>query len=413
MKKFFFCIFLFLFPLTIISKKLILTMDKVVKMAYKYNPNLKAHDFAIQASKENEKVAISGYLPQINFVNQQFFKTNSKGLHSNTSLQISQLIFSFAGPLEKRKIARKETRVTKLSKEEFKDLIHHEVEISFLENWLLQQKYKLNEELNKSSKTTIEKAEHKKNVNLLDKNNWLTDEAMYAHNMANFYIYEDELNNAKNKLEYFIGKKFNIDLKQIYFSWNPPKKIILKKLDFYYKQALQNRKEIKEKQKMIERQYEYENYYKRTYLPNLTLSGNSGRGGGTINNSVGATLNWNFFDGAANFHELNKANANKLKILMEKEDITNKIKYEVQDAFYVLLEKLKLLSAQNVKLYQAKNEYILKKQKLQIGEISSVDFETAKYNLEVEKFIWLALKVDTIIKKHDLTYACGYPRNLD
>ena len=43
-----------------------LSLEKAINMSYQHNPNLKALKYSTQASKENEKVAISGYLPNVN-----------------------------------------------------------------------------------------------------------------------------------------------------------------------------------------------------------------------------------------------------------------------------------------------------------------------------------------------------------
>ena len=154
----------------------------------------------------------------------------------------------------------------------------------------------------------------------------------------------------------------------------------------------------------------YINYYKKKYLPSISISGQTGHTtGGSGSNSIGATLSWNLFDGGANFQNQNIANANKLKALMEKESYIQQITYEVQRAYYELSQYLKELIAKNIELEQAKNELSLNKLKLKIGSIAQVDFDESEYNFQKIKYEWLTLKINAEIKKNELFHACGYP----
>lgn len=75
------------------NKNLNLTMDKVVEMANKYNPSLKALKFAIQAQKENEHVALSGYFPTVNLNETPYFQNTQSGLQNRFSVEGRQLVY--------------------------------------------------------------------------------------------------------------------------------------------------------------------------------------------------------------------------------------------------------------------------------------------------------------------------------
>ena len=399
-----------IFPQT---KEIKLTMQEAVEMAHKHRPSLNAFKYATQASKQDEKKAMAGYLPQVTLTEQQSFQDGLKGPQNSISVQASQLVYSFAGPLEERRIAQKVTESSKYYEETHKDLVQNQVEAAFLQSWLLQRKNKFIEFLSKSSTENIKKSEHQNELDLLDKNVWMTDAATHSEKMSTVYLYTDELYNAKNQLEYLIGKPFQNDETSITLKWDSKKEITLKPLHYYYDQAIKNRKEIKQKQMEIEQQQEYQSYYRKKYLPTVNITGQSGRSSGIGNNSIGAALSWNVFDGGANYHVQNKANANKLKAMMEKESYVQQAKYDVQKAYYDLSSYLKQLVAKNIKLAQAKNEFILKKQQFEIGDISKVDLETAKYNWETQKFNWLSLKITAAVKERELYYACGYPESFN
>ncbi len=409
MKKFIF--FLLLISTQIYAQKT-LDMKKAVKIAYKNRPSLKALKFSTQASESNEKVAISGYLPQLALSSDELFQTRSKGLQNSTTIQASQLIYSFAGPKQLKKIAKKGTELAKLTERSHEDLIRYEVEATFLQTWLLQEKNKVIRSLNVSAKENIIKSEHQDKLNLLGKNDWLKDESTYANNMSNVYIYPDELSNSQNQLEYLLGNNYKKKGIIPRLVWNNNKPIKVKSLTNYYRKALKNRKEIKLKQKEVEQYIESQTYYKNNYLPEVRMKGQSSRSDQIKTNNIGINLSWNLFDGASNYHESQKANANKLKALQEKESYIQQIKYEVQKAYHELIQYKKQLTAKDAELKQAKNEFELAKLKYKIGDISKVDLDTSQYNVDNVKFSWLSIKINTTIKQRELFFACGYPKSI-
>jgi outer membrane protein len=407
------------------KKTTTLSMDQAVQMAYEYKPSLKALNFAIKASKEDEKKALAGYFPQVTF--QDIVYTSKGGISdvtgsvvsrgganvaNNFAVQATQLIYSFAGPLESRRIARKGTEITQYTQEQQKDLVRYNVEVSFLQSWLLQKKAALIKSLNQSSIQNIKKAEHQNQVNLLGKNDWLKDASGYAQNQATVFYYPDELNNAQSQLEYLIGKQFNGDTETICLEWDSNQEIKLESIENYFQKALKYRKELKEKQKEIELQAESQSFYKKSYLPSVSLSGNVVRNAGTASSIINLNFNWSISDGGANFHESNKASANKLKAILEKDELTKQVKYDVQKSYYDLSTILKQLEAKNIQLAQAQNEFNLNELQFKVGLLSKVDFENSKFNWESQRFDWLTLKISAAIKERDLSFACGYPNEI-
>ncbi|MCF7799955.1 TolC family protein [Candidatus Babeliales bacterium] len=419
MKKIFFNLFIliailnvsYVYTATYNNKNLNLTIDKAVEMANKYNPSLKALKFAIQAQKENEKVAISGYFPTVNLSETPYLQNAQNGLQNKIAVEGRQLVYSFAGPLQQLKIAQKQTDVAKLSEEERKDFLRYFVEASFLQSWLLQRKNKLIKALNFSADEKIKKSEHQNKLDLLDRNTWLQDEATFANSLANVYLYSDDLKNAQNQLEFYIGKQFDNKDKIITLIWDSKQKIKVESLENYYQKAFKNRKDIQRKQKETEAFKETEYYYKKGNAPELRVMGSVSKDSNSYynNHQVGLYLTWNIFDGGTKHYEQHKAHAEMLKALEEKENLINQAKYDVQKAYNDLAILLKQLAAQNIQLTQAQNDYIFNKQKYEIGDISKVDFEQVKYNWENQKFIWLSLKINTAIKERELQYACGFP----
>lgn len=95
--------------------------------------------------------------------------------------------------------------------------------------------------------------------------------------------------------------------------------------------------------------------------------------------------------------------------MMEKADLVNKIKLDIQTAYSILQKEIKNFGAQTISYNQAKNEFTLKKQQFDAGLISKVDFETAKYSFENARHYWLTQAATTALKKQELLFNCGYP----
>ncbi len=401
--------------ITIFNNNLIckaLNMQQAVKIAHKNKPSLKALKFATAASRANEKVAIAGYLPQISLSTTEQFASSAKGLQNSTTLQAQQLIYSFSGPERLKRIAKTETAIAELNERNHEDLIRNEVEISFLQTWLLQEKNKLIKTLKNTAIKTIKKSHHKDKLQLLGQNDVLKDSANYASQMANVYAYIDELSISQDQLEFLLGNAYNKGNKTTELSWNHNQEMQIKPLKYFYNLALKNRKEIRLKEKTIETHKEYQKYYKYNYLPEVSLTGQASRYDQAVSNNVGINLSWNLFDGSSNYRKSQQSNANQLKTMQEKESLIQQIKYETQRAYHSLMAYKKQLTAKDAEFKQAENEFSLAKLNFKIGIISKVDLDNSMYNFENTKFAWLTTKINTSIKESELLFTCGYPTGL-
>jgi len=391
-----------------------LTMEEVIKMAHQYRPSLKAQQFNTQANKAIERQAIGGYLPQFTLENKSFFTHGQKGMQNQTTFQGKQLVYSFAGPLEEYKMARKGTHISRLEEEAHKNLIRNQVEVYFLTAYLEQEKHKTIEALDKSSQQNINKAKHENELNLLGKNDWLKHKALYAKDLSVVNFYTDEVNIAQKQLEQLTGKPLFSSQSKPTLKWHTEEKIKLKELDEYLQIALKNRPEIKIYQSIIEKEQISTDYYKKHYLPSVGISGDvsktsyAGSSGKKSTSTIGLSLSWNIFDGTINTHKANQAHAKKLKAIMEKESIIQAIKFEVENAYYSLSKALKERDAKRIDFEQTKNEFELKKQQFELGDISSVAFENARTAWETNQFDWLAIQVNSAIKEKNLFFVCNY-----
>lgn len=403
------------------TKNKILTMQEAVQMGYEFRPSLKALQFSTQANQYVEKQALAGYRPQVSLNNYSFFAKGTTDLQNQITLKGSQLIYSFANPIDQFKIAKKGTQASRFEEKSHKNLIRNQVENAFLLSFLEQEKQTSIDSLDKSSKENIKSAKHQNKLNLLNKNEWLTEEANYAKDESFVKFYIDEKNIAQKELERLTGTTIFDQTNKVALKWNDnTKKIRLKKLDNYIAISLKNRPELKAIQSLIEKEHLDTRYYKNTYLPSIGIQGEISRAstiGSTqgaiirpnnVTSNIGVGLTWDLFDGAARFQKSNEAHAKKLKIMMEKESTIKQIKLDVQTSYYELSKAKKEQSAKFIEYKQARNEFLLRKQEFEIGNISQVTFSNAKTLWETKQFEWLSTKINTAIRQNNLNFSCSY-----
>lgn len=454
MKKFLFILCLcFITSTTIVAKpnmnaqkadrRYTISLDDAIQIAYRNRPNLLAYKHMIEASRMAAKQELSGYFPTIN-LNSDIVQT--KGDHNPydiTQISVKQLVYSFSGPIEKYKKAKKNTDIVKLENKAYANEIRNKVELAFLDGWLSQTEYSSMQALYNSTTETFKYNKHQNKLQLLDKKDWLKSTTEHAYDLANFYKYEDRLASAQRYLEFLMGQPFDFAVQKkdsgkkiilqedpnkikITLDWDPNKKINIKPLRKYYELAFKNRPEIKKASKNIEIAQDDIDIAMGAKLPEIYASGNVnhtggneivvGGAGGEIskpgqhsNFQIGLGITWSIFDGLLNSYKADQAQANKLKAILDKDQTLQQIKYDVESAYYALLQALKDLKAKNAEYIQTKNDFILNKQQFEIGEISKVDFEAAKTTWEKAKLTLIISQIALTKAERNLMYSSGYP----
>lgn len=409
-----------------------LSMQQAVDIAMEHRPDLQAYDHYIEASKMAARQAWSGYLPAINFTSNQIAYKGTSGSTNTTTMSAQQLLYSFAGPQEFYRRAKKNTAVVEFLSEAAKKTVRCEVEKAFLHSWLLQNQYKFFQSLQVSTQKLYDQAVHRDKLDLLNRTDYLNETSNYAINTANVYSYKDDSNIAQRKLEFLMGKPLKLSinmhentnpLETTRLEWDSTREIVLQPIETYYQYALQYRPEIKQGLKKIGIQKDSERIARRTQLPTVSLVATAGRQPacseiadpfylGREFYSYGAVFSWNIFDGLLSYFKTNEAHENMIKEILNNQQLINAIKSEVETAFYTLSKSLTQLKAQNVDYTRAKNDFEFKQQELEIGDISHVEFEVAQTEWQKSHFAWVTSYIDVAIKERDLLFAAGYPPEL-
>lgn len=427
--------------------KTTLTMDEAVEIAYQNKPDLKAYKYAIEEYKMKAKEALAGYFPNItlNVDYTQVQKQQTPAL--NAQLDVNQLVFSFAGPIEYYKQARKATQVVEYANEKDKKIIRNEVEKAFLECWQVQQQQKSIQALYNASTENFARAEHANKVELLDKSTWLKSTSDHALNLATVDNYYEFVEIARQKLEFFMGQPLDLEIEDVR---HPKNKIssdknyklkvkliknegsekdddvtVLSPLGSYFDYAIKNREELKIALKNSEIAKDSVKIARGSRMPTVNLYMNTGTSKvlqadpdvyiGRRNSfyTVSAQVSWPVFDGLVSYYKENEAHATMLKELLNKDQAAQQAKFDVERTYHTLLSSHTTFKAKNLELKYAKNELKLKNQQFKIGEISKVELEIAKSDYEKYFYSWLEAKTDTEIKKRDLLFACGYPKEIN
>jgi len=424
--------------------KTTLTMDEAVEIAYQNKPDLKAYKYAIEEYKMKAKEALAGYFPKItlNADYTQVQKQQTPAL--NAQLDVNQLVYSFAGPIEYYKQARKATRVVEYSNEKDKKNIRNEVEKAFLECWQVQQQQTAIQALYSASTESFARAEHANRVELLDKSAWLKSTSDYALNLATVDNYYEFVEIARQKLEFFMGQPLDLEIEDVRHPKNnvsanqdyklkvklvrdetkEDKNTSINPLITYFDYAVKNREELKIALKNSEIAKDSVKIARGSRMPTVNLYMNTGTtkilqsdpdvylGRRNSFYTVSAQVSWPIFDGLVSYYKENEAHATMLKELLNKDQAAQQAKFDVERTYHTLLSSHTTFKAKNLELKYAKNELKLKNQQFKIGEISKVELEIAKSDYEKYFYSWLEAKTDTEIKKRDLLFACGYPKEI-
>lgn len=403
-----------------------LSMQKATALAFKERPSLQALKFETKTKEINSIDALTGYFPQAALSAQKstgcLFPSGTPtpgadsvtplGTTSTIALSGSQLIFSFAGPIDLYQIAKKDAQAARIAESLHQDQIRISVETNFLQAWLLEQKKRTIEEQEAAAKYVFGTDTHKNKVGLINKNEFLKAKANFSKEISQTKIYTDDLEISKHSLERAIGQS----LDKVSLNWEY-KNYKIKPIAYYHELAKANRKEIRIKDKEIRREELSKTYYAKGYLPSISAFGEVSRntfkiGNPTTCKEVGLSFTWNIFDGLSNIQKARASSAQKTKAILEKEDLLQQIKLDVEKSYFELLAQEKLLEAQEVEFESAQNEFVLNKKKEEIGDSSRIDFAVAKFAFEAAKFKLESARVAVALKERVLFFACGYPVSL-
>lgn len=443
-------VMLFLSPLLSAQSTSIkeLTMEAAVQRSVEHSPDIEALAHAVQAKKWGARSEIAGYLPTINLTSIISRENDQGAAASTTSLSADQLVYSFAGPLQRHKQAKKFTQISELDRQIQSNLVRLETEKAFLQAWYVQEQKKLITSKKRSIKSTFQRQQEVNRQGLLDKDDWLKNVEEYAVGAADVEQYNDDVAIAYHKLEFLMGESMSLLTKnesdeslvvpEVKLRWRFKNTWNLDTLSLYQQYAQTYRPEIKQGSKRMDVEFWNMKLAQGTRLPLITAGAQAGAvvspnnysvitptpveevgpsnmtGSTTLSGfwSLNLSFKWNLFDGLVNQFKERQAEADRVKEMLNRDQTILRIRQEVHERYHECVKAHKKLKAQKMSYLRNENTYKLMQQNYELGNNTAADLATASTNWEQAQLDWLGANVRVAVAHAELAWACGYPKML-
>lgn len=407
-----------------------LAVPEAIQIAFQKRPSLRKIDFDILASKNIARASLAGYLPHIEVhtgAGTASWDTLFAPRH-DVEVNIFQLLYNFAGPLQEYQIAKQDVAALKWQHSHERDIIRFETEQAILHLWDEQKRRPFIEQLDISSHAVLDMDIHKKEVGLLNLSLFYRSLANYAETQASIKRYPDEIDIAKTS----IGRSIGIDNWNLIGLNDSSVALFINRAianvphlnkDHCFDAALTCRKELMINAEMLQKELYQQRFFERSYIPTLGLYFRLLHYSYKVSEQqeetlIGAILDtgWRLgfqfdwrFDGLANVFNASAAEDQYYALTMERLDLIDKIKREVYDSHSQMNISYKWFKAEKARLAYAHNEFILRKEEHRVGMISDVQLEEAEAQWQQAKASFTHRKAQVAKRQSELLYACGYP----
>lgn len=406
------------------------TLSRIILQAIEKRSSVRSRGKAALAQENLAIAQICGYLPQIT-VNQNVRKINLPVTdHNQATIQVTQLLFDLAGPLERYRIAQKDVAIAYLEQDLQRDNVRFQMEQSLLNHWDVHKRQRAFEKLRLSANKQFSKAQDQNTVGLLGLFDWMQQKAIFSQNIAAVMSYEDD----KHISQYQLAKAMSQNIPKEALDDAPLQEFVEQSifnaqkysLDFFLTLAQQHRKELAIKDQEIEQQEDYEKFYARSYIPTVAFYANIDHDGifKNILNAAseprrlttiwqaGLTFSWGF-DGLANVFRSRAAEESVAQKVLEKRSTWSDIRLEVQTTHAQTQKLLKQLDAATEQYKSSQTEFDLKELQFKVGQLSPDDYVTAQYTWQAAQDTLRNAKVELAIKYRELVFRSGYPDNAE
>lgn len=410
------------------KKQQTLSRDDAVRTAYRNREDLQSFIYTQRASKNSERAALAGYLPQVQIVGHyskaspEVFLTDESTEQicpettSNTDIffQFSQLVFSGGGPVLDYRIAREETRIIRSQKKELKNSIRFGAETAFLDTQKELLKENFTETRDVSSKIIFAQSSGKRAVGITRRSVWLTASAQYAEQQSEVENYKYDIGQAMATLR----REINVPVSppDIDLSLDGILAIQLESLDHYLMLAIKNRPDLKTQTHVIKQSRWTEKKYRRNYVPTIGLYARASErrlGNREVNRFsnwfAGLEFGWSF-DGLGSAHLSQQFKNQTTQSILQKRDLELRIQQEVTEAFLQTKSLMNKVKAEQFNLTKEESLLRLGQQRYQVGDSARADLAQSELDYEDAKFSLDALKINTRIAYQRLLFVCGYPK---
>lgn len=406
-------------------------LEDIFNIAKLHRQDLKGMNYLIDSNWHAERAALGKFLPQFS-ISADSGKSSKEELsgisqYPKASIQFeyNQLIFSMDGPMMQYRVAKQETLISKAQKVSLENSIRINSETKFLDLKKEILRKELMDALYKSSNMTFDQSKTRKVAGFFNKVDWENANATYTKEQNDVRGYPWNLDIAVKLLE----REANVDIFPgvISKSYEAIDSIKLKSEEDYFRIALANRPDLKEKELQIQKSEISSRQYKYKYVPEIRVITQVQKAKmvqcpplqvGTIpfDNKpliwhVGLNMSWNF-DGLSNYNTSKQFDDLSTGYSLQKRDLELNILKDIQALksliethFWDLNTAKKEYEAAKVALDRAKVQY-------DAGLIALYQYEQANLNYKQKEFALISLKIDIRTSYQKMLYLCGYPSEI-
>lgn len=400
-----------------------LTLDDALKQALSQRSNLKNLHLLTKSQRNLSLAALSGYLPQVG-VTSVFQKAKNDAVPLNQQgIEISQLLFSFAGPVEQYRIQKHGTRIAELNELLQRDAVQLETETTFLNLYLLHKRVAPIRSFEVSAKADVQKTLLSNDLDLLSSFSFESGKAQFDYAVSTLFNYEEQVMIATTDLTKAIETEapFTIDMLNAEYFVQKNLGVVEKHDETFFKEAAhQLRKELAIQTEQIAQLEKLKQFQEKSYLPSISLFANIATGEPALGVGIrqlpgafwaaGLQFNWNF-DGLGNAHRAAAEEAALQAAIFEKRNKELSIDQEVSNAYHELQQLNKNLAA-TCSDQSPEEQFLQQKKRYEVGDISETEYKQALFEWDKAQYAVYDQQVKTVLKYRELLAKSGYP-NLD
>jgi outer membrane protein TolC len=408
MKRYNFNLFVLVLALSFSFKGIsqqVVKPSEAISLALEYNYGIQIANNNVEVAENNKSVLNSGYLPTLtgnagatynqdnlsaDFANGESTTLNgAESSRYNAGVNLNYTLFDGMGRYYDYKILKEEYNLTEMqARETIENTVTQLLTVYYDVARRSENLKSLQETLN-ISKDRLTRSEYQFEYGQNTKLDVLNAEVDINNDTINIINVNQNLINAKRDLNVVTGntivQEFEVDT-TITFLLQLNKLDLVNKLYINNVNLIQNEKNIVINEFLIKANAS-------GYLPTIDLTGSYGWNENNNNAasfvavstntglSAGVNLRWNIFDGGGTITRVKNAKVILENQKLQKEELKLDIERNFNNAWDDYQNKLKIFRLQEDNIRTAKNNFSRTQEKFKLGQVTSIAFRQAQFNL--------------------------------
>ena len=408
MKRYNFNLFVLVLALSFSFKGIaqqVVKPSEAISLALEYNYGIQIANNNVEVAENNKSVLNSGYLPTLtgnagatynqdnlsaDFANGESTTLNgAESSRFNAGINLNYTLFDGMGRYYDYKILKEEYNLTEMQARETIENTVTQLLTVYYDVARRSENLKSLQETLDISKDRLTRSEYQFEYGQNTKLDVLNAEVDINNDTINIINANQNLINAKRDLNVVTGntivQEFEVDT-TITFLLQLNKLDLVKKLYINNVNLIQNEKNIVINEFLIKANAS-------GYLPTIDLTGSYGWNENNNNAasfvavstntglSAGVNLRWNIFDGGGTITRVKNARVILENQKLQKEELKLDVERNFNNAWDDYQNKLKIFQVQEDNIRTAKNNFSRTQEKFKLGQVTSIAFRQAQFNL--------------------------------